>query len=161
MHKDIIEVPQFKKEKACKGDVLTSGGMGPCISIVIYNPKSKCAFMMHEPSWIMDGKLEKKLKDIIKQLGGAENLKAYAAGNSISSDEEEEQQNDTKENRGYVKEQFLKFFKEEDIWTQWSNDDSISEMTFYTATGECKFTQEKLSERGDNDDYNDSENYSY
>ena len=154
---DTFDVGQGERKKACKGDILNSGGLGPCIAIVIYNPKSKCAIMMHEPNWETDNKLTEYLKEITEELGNKEDLKAFAMGNAIFSDDSEEQRKYILGNRDYVKEELLVFLKKENITTKWLDADYTAEMVFYTGSGKFEFDSYRMDKASDHDEYYDDD----
>ena len=57
----IIKVGVCEMKKANYPDTLVSGGMGPCIAIGVYDPKTRSGYMMHEPDFLsvdLSGKLQ-------------------------------------------------------------------------------------------------------
>ena len=63
--------------------VLEIGGLGPCVGIVLYNPKQKAAFAGHFADCEVDG-LKDMVEEAVKDFKMAE-IKAYAFGNSLDN----------------------------------------------------------------------------
>lgn len=153
---ETIEVGQGEEKTACSDDILCSGGLGPCIAIVIYNPKSKCAVMMHEANWAVDNTLYERLERIIAELGNKKKLKVFAVGNAVFSDDSDEEKDYILDNRGYVIDELSHFFAHENITTKWLKEDNTAEMVFYTGSGKYEFDMRRMDLARDcEDDFND------
>ncbi len=157
-----FEVGQNEMKKSC-GGVLTSGGMNPCIAIAIYNPYNKCAYMIHDPSFVMSNNLNERIQKIIEDLGDQKRLIIQVAGNSTLSTEDDEPNNDILENRSYVEKSLQKFFKKSQIKIQWAEPDMSTVLTLNTETGKFDVDFRALGneekESSDPDDYDSNGNW--
>lgn len=156
---ETIEVGQGEEKSACNDDMLCSGGLGPCIAIVIYNPKSKCAVMMHEANWAVDNTLHERLERITAELGNKKNLKAFAVGNAVLSDDSDEEKEYILENRDYVIDELLHFFTHENTTLKWLKEDNTAEMIFYPSSGKYEFDMQRMDLASDYEDEFDEDNF--
>lgn len=129
-----IEVDEFEMRKAFFPDILKAGGLCPCIAIGIYDPQTKSGYMMHEPSFRY-ANLDTKIQEIRADYGDLSKLKVFAAGNSLSSEDDEQQREREKAERSFVEHVLKKYFTGEQIHIEWTADDMIAELILDTSEG--------------------------
>lgn len=117
--------------------ILRSGGLGPCTAIGIFNKEDKTGYMLHEP-YFLYADLEEKLEIIKKDYARLDNLKVYVTGNSLSSQDDENQRNFEFGDREYVENTLKKYFTNKQIKFDWLKDDLTTELSLNLNTG--KFT---------------------
>ena len=63
-------------------DIMRSGGLGPCIAIAAYDPRTRSGYMVHEPA---PGKQELAafVQVVENAYGGLERVRVFAAGGAL------------------------------------------------------------------------------
>ena len=149
-----IEAESGKITFANDGDVLQSGGLGPCIAIGIYDYQKKCGHMMHEANWHVDANLDERIEEILKQVGDKKKLEIYVLGNSRDTDDDNEMQEFVLENRKYVRCILLKIFQKKQIKFNWLTDDTVGDLILDTGTGKFEVVTSSFKEK-DNEHFMD------
>lgn len=119
-------------------NVISSGGLGPCIAVGIYDKKSRSGYMMHKAGADNDNDLEIFIQDTLKSTT-KEDLEVWVCGGVIDVDDEDEL--DVTHARTFVSNLIEKYFKKEQVTLKWAKSRTSSELILNTETG--KFTIEK------------------
>jgi len=119
-------------------NLLSSGGLGPCIAIAFYDSNSKKGFMIHSPHMKSED-LDSKINELKQELGSLYKVKVFVCGASIDSSFDSEEMEALKSDRIYVSDLLGKYFKKGNIKIKWSPNDSVAELTLDTATGKFDF----------------------
>jgi|TARA_Y100000310_G_scaffold191260_1_gene191261 hypothetical protein len=145
MEPEVVNIEQMEMKKVNYPNTLWSGGLGPCIGIGIYDPKTRSGYMMHEPHFqYVD--LDDKIRQIQEDYGDLSRLKVLAAGNSLASDDDAHQRNFEKSNRPFVEQTLRKYFGNSQLQIRWAPDDYWTEMFLETSTGELRTETGSLDE---------------
>jgi chemotaxis receptor (MCP) glutamine deamidase CheD len=119
-------------------NVISSGGLGPCIAVGIYDKKSRSGYMMHKAGADNDKDLEVFLRDTLKSTT-KEDLKVWVCGGVIDVDDGDEA--DVQSARNHVINLIEEYFEKEQVSINWAKPRTITELILNTETG--KFTIEK------------------
>ena len=120
--------------KGYSPDLIRSGGLGPCIAVGIYDYFSKSGYMMHEVDYSCID-FGSKIEMLKRDYGSLNNLKVFAAGNSIFSLDKLEQKDLELSSRYFVEEMLVKYFPVGNIEFNWLDDDVVGELFLDTKTG--------------------------
>ena len=143
MSPNVIKVEDSEMKKANYPDTLRSGGLGPCIAIGVYDPKSKSGYMMHEGNFQYED-LDGAIQVIERDYGDLSSLKVFATGNSLSSyDDDEEQREYEIANRPFVEQILNKYFQASQLQIEWMPDDVTADLYLYTSNGEFDLVVER------------------
>lgn len=143
-----IKVSMLKMKKANYPDTLWSGGVNTCIAIGFYNPDQRNGYMLHHPD-MHHFDLEGAIGRIQQNYGTLSKLKVFVTGNSLTSDDDEDQRRYELEDRPYVEKTLAKYFQEKQLEIQWLPDDYWAELSLDTSTGEFRFEKGSLDEMVD------------
>lgn len=117
---------------------MSSGIMGPCISVAIFDTKSKSGYMRHQPNADTDDDMENFIKETLKECS-IENVKVCISGGAFDKDDDEMVTPDSVMNsRDYVEELVLKYFDKKQVSVKWIDNDNASELVLYTSKPEFK-----------------------
>ncbi len=119
--------------KAENPQIISSGGMGPCISIGIYDPITKRGYMRHQNSPDNDSEMEDFIIKTLTECFNANILDVYVAGGAEGKFAE-----GVLDSRIYVEELLLKYFDKDQIKTKWSKYDTTTELILNCKTGKFK-----------------------
>jgi len=144
MYQEDIEVEQFEMKKASYPDTLSSGGLGSCIAIGVYDPKTRSGYMMHEPIF-QYANLDEKIQEIKRDYGNLARLKLFVAGNSLSWDDAEQREFE-RSDRPYVERILRKYFQNSQLQIKWTPDNHIAELFLDTSSGEFDLDVQSLDE---------------
>jgi hypothetical protein len=145
MYPEDINVDSLEMKKANYPDTLSSGGLGPCIAIGVFDPKTRSGYMMHEPHF-RSVDLDGKINEIRKDYGDLTRLRVFATGNSLSSYESEGQRKFERSNRLYVEQTLRKYFRDSQLQIRWMPDDHNVVLFLDTSTGEFELYVQSLDE---------------
>ena len=145
MYQEDIKVEQLEMKKANYPDTLSSGGLGPCIAIGVYDPKTRTGYMMHEPHFQYPD-LDGKINEIRGDYGDLTRLRVFAAGNSLASDDDAKQRDFERSDRPYVEQTLRKYFQDSQLQIRWMPDDHSAELFLDTSTGEFELDVQSLDE---------------
>jgi hypothetical protein len=134
MQQNTIVIEQQESGSATYPDILTSGGLWPCIAIGILDTKKRVAYMLHEPNASVDENIKPFLNQILSKHK-KENLKVYVTGGRVLKEEDETQRRYVAEQKSYVEEILKQTFEYEQITFNWA-DNFFCELIIDTATGE-------------------------
>ena len=131
-----IIVDQTQIGEISSPGLISSGGLGPCIAIAIYDSARKQGYMMHESNAHVNNKLPDFL-DLVLTKSKIENLIVRVAGGEIDANEDPNSEENlyTKEARDYVKEELEKRFASNQIKLQWNNSFDAVELFLDTRNG--------------------------
>ncbi len=85
----LIQLKQWDIEYVPPGNVVDTGGLGPCIGVILYNKEAHTAYAGHFLDVRMDG-LETMVKNALSRFQDPASLEVYVAGNSIGNEEDAE-----------------------------------------------------------------------
>ena len=139
-----IDVGQFEMKKANYPDTLLAN-LGPCIAIGVYDPKTRSGYMMHEPHF-QYADLDRKINEIVGDYGDSTRLRVFAAGNSLTSDDDAKQREFERSNRPYVEQTLRKYFHDSQLQIRWMPDDHCCGLYLHTSTGEFELDVDSLDE---------------
>ena len=140
---DMVEVEMCSMEKGEYPAVLQSGGLGPCIAIGFYDPKTRSGYMMHEPG-MRHTDLSGRIQQIKRDYGGLSKLEVFVTGNSLSSNDDDTQREYVRSDRLFVEKIIKKYFRKSQVQIQWLPDNHIGELYLDTTTGQ--FSLEMVSD---------------
>jgi len=138
-----ITLEMYEYQNIKYPEVLSSGALGPCFAICIYNSKKKCGFMLHQPNpendkdtesfiKIVTGRYKKSIKDIrIIVCGGSAEF-----GANTDEDEKVITINALKESKQYLKRLLNNYFKKNQITISFAKDNTITELIYDTSMEE-------------------------
>ena len=133
-----IEVEQGTFEEATEGFIINSGVAGPCILVGVHDAKQRRGYMLHLEFAIFDKSLINDFLNHIRSSSTAEDLKAFIAGGTIFTGDDNETKNNILENRDIIFERLQEVVPINKIKVQWSDQDMNVELILDTTTGEFK-----------------------
>ncbi len=119
--------------------VISSGGLGPCIAIGVYDKKRKRGYMMHESNANENEEVPLFLDYVLKK-SKKENLAIYVAGgglNPLEDPNDPENINESIfESRNYVKAELEARFEMDHITIDWNYSLNTIELILDTSNGD-------------------------
>lgn len=128
--------------------IISSGNMGPCISIGIYDTKNKNGYMRHQPNCDHDDGMENFIKNTLKEVPKS-NAKVYICGGSYSKNDEHSILKNTRNSRKHIEYLASIYLDKKRLIIKWGKRNSFTELILNTSTG--KFEVEILDEEIDDD----------
>lgn len=142
-----IFVDMGDNEFADEPDDIETSGLGTCIGIVIYNTKTKRAFVGHfiDPSLSNDDQID-DLVNMAKNSGPLEDLKVWVGGGQVDHDDGPEAiEYDLLSRSAALEKLEDRGFSSSQIEVRWKTDSEISfAMCMSTATGEMRYEIHKI-----------------
>ena len=145
MKRNLIFLDMFDFEKVIYPDVISSGGLGPCIAVGFYNSKLKEGYMVHEPCFHDSKSLDRIINSIKSDGTNLNDLTVYATGNSISCYDDETQKKYNLADRVYVESVLKSFFSKSQLTIKWAKKDTTSEL--YLDTLKEQFLLQTISNK--------------
>lgn len=145
MNQEYIYANERQMKKANSPATLTSGAMGPCVAIAMYDPKTRSGYMLHEPSFFCTD-LRCMIQKIKQDYGDLSRLNVFVAGNSLCSDPHVMQRDLQNNIRPYVEEVLREYFKESQLQISWAPDDHRVELFLDTSNGDFDLNSISLDE---------------
>ncbi len=111
-----IEAEMGELTKVEYPNALSSGGLGPCIAIGFYDPRTKSGYMMHEPSVKLREPEIERMMDIIREdYGSLSRLRVGVTGRSICGREGMDGKRDALEERASTERILTQRFKKSQL----------------------------------------------
>lgn len=130
-----VTLEPFKSGMVQYPGVISSGGLGPCISVAIYDKINKIGYMRHDPSPGED--MEMFISETIKKME-VTNAKVYIGGGSLKIDYYDEENINIKNDRKSVKRLVERYFSKKQIAERWAKIDCyLSELVLDASNGKC------------------------
>ncbi len=135
-----IEVGQFEFKKAYSPDVLSSGGLGPCIAVGVFDPLTRSGYIMHSPGFkICEPEMEFNLFRIIEDYLGSSRdlskLKVFAAGCAFERDDDLDFRKFKIDERAHAERILRNYFNDSQLTIKWTPNNHIAALSLYTSTG--------------------------
>ncbi|MCW3084226.1 MAG: hypothetical protein JWP12_1592 [Bacteroidetes bacterium] len=128
-----ITIEMGEDAKAESPQIISSGGMGPCISVAISDPIGKCGYMRHQSNPENDNDLEDFIIKSLAECSNVNIVKVYAAGGAEGEDADH-----VLDSRKYVLELLSKYFIKSQIKIKWSKHEGVAELVLDTGKGKFK-----------------------
>jgi hypothetical protein len=120
--------------ETCSPGVISSGGLGPCIAIGIYDTRRKYGYMIHEANMAFNSELSAFLTNVLSK-SNKEDLSVYIAGGEINNVASKNDNKHVRECRNHVKTELLKLFDKKQIKINWNNSSDAIELILETENG--------------------------
>lgn len=142
-----ITIEQFENASVFSPQVICSGGMGPCITVSVYEKNSKRGFMIHESNAHVNNNLTPFFDNIILEINNhCAKFEIVVAGGSFDPDDDE---NEVIESREYVTNVLENYFSNELINYKWSRTNEFVELCLNSETGEHCISRNNLNQTED------------
>jgi hypothetical protein len=130
-------------------EIISSGGLGPCIAIGIYHKRKKKGYMLHVACPSASASAETFLDHVIKETKNTETLKVYVCGSSIERRDGRESVEDANQDREFIKELINEKLKTRNTEFNWAPSDATTELFLDVQNGEFSVEVDLNDEIGD------------
>lgn len=128
--------------KAQYPDILSSGEMGPCITVAIYDTIRKCGYMSHQPGAEHNNNLENFITDTLSICEKGD-VTVFVCGGTIDKGDEWVTPESVKNSRAYVKKLVFSHFDKKQVQISWGHAGTSSELILNTLNGEFSIERTK------------------
>lgn len=134
-----ITLEQGQSDDTCSPGVISSGAMGPCIAIGIFDALEQRGYMIHESNAHVNTTIPGFLDNVLNNTEN-DNLVVCVAGGGIDPledpDDEFNINDDIQASRDYVIGELEIKFRDDQIEYHWNNGNGYIELHLNTGTGE-------------------------
>ena len=140
MQSDVqLSINEYKEVRSPQ--VISSGGLGPCIAVGVYHKSKKKGYMLHAARPSGSAITEQFLDLVVEQTKNSAALSVYICGSSVERIDGEDGVDEAFEDREFVEDTVRQKLNTENIEINWASKDSTAELFLDSKNGEFFFEE--------------------